>query len=89
MDAEPLYMMSVAARLARLHPQTLREYHRRKAVIPSRTVGGTRLYSPADVERAVSIAQLTRHHRCPIEIAVWILDHPDGTADGATRSATR
>src|SRR5574337_952577 len=52
-------MISVAAELAGLHPQTLRMFEARRLVTPSRTPGGTRLYSDADVERLRSIQRLT------------------------------
>jgi MerR family transcriptional regulator, heat shock protein HspR len=47
---EPLYVISVAARLLELHPQTLRKYEREGFVAPSRTTGNLRLYSTADLE---------------------------------------
>ena len=52
-------MISVAAELAGLHPQTLRMYEAKGLVRPSRTPGGTRLYSEADVERLRLIQRLT------------------------------
>jgi MerR family transcriptional regulator/heat shock protein HspR len=52
-------MISVAAELAGLHPQTLRMYEARGLVRPSRTPGGTRVYSDADVERLRLIQRLT------------------------------
>lgn len=52
-------MISVAAELAGLHPQTLRIYEARGLVRPARTAGGTRLYSMADVERMRLVQQLT------------------------------
>jgi MerR family transcriptional regulator/heat shock protein HspR len=55
----PLYMISVAAELAGLHPQTLRMYEARGLVRPARTPGGTRVYSEADVERLRLIQRLT------------------------------
>ena len=48
------YMISIAAELAGLHPQTLRMYEARGLVRPARTPGGTRLYSESDVERLVT-----------------------------------
>lgn len=59
MSDRPLYMISVAAELAGLHPQTLRMYEARGLVRPSRTPGGTRVYSDADVERLRLIQRLT------------------------------
>ncbi len=47
----PRYMISVAAELVGMHPQTLRIYEQRGLVRPQRTAGNTRLYSDADIER--------------------------------------
>ena len=55
----PLYMISVAADLAGLHPQTLRIYESKGLVTPQRTSGNTRRYSQADVERRELITRLT------------------------------
>src|SRR6266852_9783838 len=55
----PMYMISVAAELAGVHPQTLRTYESKGLVRPKRTPGGTRLYSEADVERLRIIQRLT------------------------------
>ena len=59
MPDRPRYMISVAAELAGLHPQTLRMYEQRGLVRPARTPGGTRLYSEADVERLRLVQRLT------------------------------
>lgn len=56
----PLYMISVAADLAGVHPQTLRIYERKLLVRPRRSSGNTRLYSDADIERLRLIQQLTQ-----------------------------
>ena len=56
----PLYMISVAAELAGVHPQTLRIYERKMLVQPTRSPGGTRLYSDADIERLRLIQRLTQ-----------------------------
>ena len=55
----PRYMISVAAELVGMHPQTLRIYEQRGLVSPKRTAGNTRLYSDADVDRLRLIQQLT------------------------------
>ncbi|MDQ3933265.1 MAG: helix-turn-helix transcriptional regulator [Actinomycetota bacterium] len=54
-----VYMISVAAELAGMHPQTLRIYESRGLVEPERTSGGTRRYSDEDVERLRRIQELT------------------------------
>ena len=58
-DGRPRYMISVAAELAGLHPQTLRMYENRGLIRPARTAGGTRLYSESDVERLRLVQRLT------------------------------
>jgi MerR family transcriptional regulator/heat shock protein HspR len=55
----PIYMISVAADLVGMHPQTLRMYEAKGLVRPHRTPGGTRLYSEADVERLRIVQRLT------------------------------
>lgn len=55
----PLYMISVAAELAGVHPQTLRIYEQKGLVSPQRTSGNTRMYSQADIERLQLINALT------------------------------
>jgi MerR family transcriptional regulator/heat shock protein HspR len=54
-----VYMISVAAELAGMHPQTLRIYESRGLVEPRRSAGNTRLYSQDDVERLRRIQELT------------------------------
>lgn len=49
--SEPLFVISVAARLVEMHPQTLRKYEREGLIAPSRTSGNLRLYSDRDIER--------------------------------------
>ena len=55
----PRYMISVAAELVGMHPQTLRIYEQKGLVRPKRTAGNTRLYSDRDVERLRLIQRLT------------------------------
>ena len=59
MDDRPRYMISVAADLVGMHPQTLRIYEQKGLVRPQRTAGNTRLYSDLDVERLRLIQRLT------------------------------
>ena len=58
-DDRPRYMISVAADLVGMHPQTLRIYEAKGLVRPKRTPGNTRLYSDADLERLRLIQRLT------------------------------
>ena len=55
----PVYIISVAAELVNMHPQTLRLYERKGLVIPKRQ-GKNRLYSQRDIEKLLSIQQLTQ-----------------------------
>jgi MerR family transcriptional regulator/heat shock protein HspR len=59
MDDRPRYMISVAAELVGMHPQTLRMYEQKGLVRPKRTAGNTRLYSEADLDRLRLIQRLT------------------------------
>src|SRR5436190_15792109 len=54
-----VFMISVAAELAEMHPQTLRMYEQRGLITPKRSPKGTRLYSHQDVERLRRIQELT------------------------------
>jgi MerR family transcriptional regulator, heat shock protein HspR len=58
-DDRGVFMISVAAELAEMHPQTLRMYEQRGLIQPKRSPKGTRLYSQADVERLKRIQQMT------------------------------
>lgn len=58
-DDEPCYIISVAAKLVRLHPQTLRYYERLGLIQPARSAGNVRLYSPRDISRLRKIVRLT------------------------------
>ena len=56
--SEPLFVISVAARLVEMHPQTLRKYEREGLIAPSRTTGNLRLYSDRDIERLRQVKYL-------------------------------
>ncbi len=58
-DDQGVFMISVAARLADMHPQTLRMYEARGLIAPRRSPKGTRLYSRADLERLRRIQEMT------------------------------
>lgn len=60
MPIRAVYIISVAAELSGVHPQTLRTYERRGLLKPARTSGGTRRYSQRDVERVQLIQELTQ-----------------------------
>jgi len=61
-DDRGVYIISVAAELAGVHPQTLRIYERKGLLQPSRTAGNTRRYSQSDIDRLRSIQRLTQEH---------------------------
>lgn len=58
-DEVPVYAISIAASLADLHPQTLRQYDRLGLVVPTRVGGRNRLYSANDIARLREIADLS------------------------------
>jgi MerR family transcriptional regulator/heat shock protein HspR len=62
MDDRPRYMISVAAEIVGMHPQTLRIYEQKGLVLPRRTPGNTRLYSERDLERLRLIQALTTEY---------------------------
>ncbi|MGH2614522.1 MAG: heat shock protein transcriptional repressor HspR [Thermomicrobiales bacterium] len=55
---EPVFIISVAARLLEMHPQTLRKYEREGLIAPSRTTGNLRLYSDEDLARLRQVKYL-------------------------------
>ena len=91
MPDRPRYMISVAADLVGMHPQTLRLYEAKGLVRPGRTPGGTRLYSEADLERLRLIQRLTTElglNLAGVEQVLRLEDElqPDAGADGAARA---
>lgn len=58
LGCEPVFVISVAARLLEMHPQTLRKYEREGFIVPSRTSGNLRLYSDEDLERLRQVKHL-------------------------------
>lgn len=59
-EERAVYIISIAAELAGVHPQTLRMYERKGLLQPKRTSGNTRRYSEHDIERIRAIQELTR-----------------------------
>ena len=59
-DDRPVYVISVAAELSGVHPQTLRMYERRGLLAPRRTSGNSRRYSERDIARVQMILELTQ-----------------------------
>ncbi|MBD3823931.1 MAG: helix-turn-helix transcriptional regulator [Epsilonproteobacteria bacterium] len=57
---EPVYLISVVAKILDIHPQTLRQYERENLIAPSRSNGRLRLYSQRDIDKIKLILRLTR-----------------------------
>ena len=57
---EPVYLISIVAKILDIHPQTLRQYERENLIKPSRSNGRVRLYSQRDIDRVKLILRLTR-----------------------------
>ena len=77
---EPVYMISIAARMLACHPQTLRMYEREGLVAPFRSNRNLRLYSDADIERLRRIKRLTQDlgvNLAGVEIILELLDKVD------------
>ena len=82
-----VFMISVAAELAEMHPQTLRMYEARGLIEPKRSPKGTRLYSHADVERLRRIQEMTAElgmNLAGVERVFELEQQLDG--DGSARS---
>lgn len=76
-DSQGLYVISVAARLLAMHPQTLRKYERAGLVMPSRTMGMLRLYSESDIIRLRLIKHLVddlRLNLAGVTLALSLVD---------------
>jgi MerR family transcriptional regulator/heat shock protein HspR len=74
---EPVYVISVAARLCEMHPQTLRGYEKLGLVHPRRADNRNRLYSESDIERLRQIQRLTRDlgvNLAGVEVILDLLD---------------
>lgn len=57
---EPVYLISIVAKVLDIHPQTLRQYEREGLVCPARTNGKIRLYSQKDIDQIKMVLRLTR-----------------------------
>jgi MerR family transcriptional regulator, heat shock protein HspR len=76
---DPVYIISIAARLVGMHPQTLRMYERKGLICPAR-IGQMRLYSSRDIERLHRIQEYTRRRRinlAGVELAFELLQEID------------
>jgi MerR family transcriptional regulator/heat shock protein HspR len=80
MDPRPRYMISVAAELVGMHPQTLRIYEAKGLIRPRRTPGNTRLYSEVEIERLRTIQYLTNELRLNLAGVERVLSLEDEVA---------
>ncbi len=81
-EQEPVYTIAVAARLTRMHPQTLRKYERAGLLSPARSAGSQRFYSDADVSRLRRIQYLVEVRGLNVaglEMALAMTDRLDAT----------
>jgi MerR family transcriptional regulator/heat shock protein HspR len=88
---KPYYVISVAARLVNLHPQTLRHYETLGLVVPQRSRGNIRLYSPRDIERLRKIARLTQElgvNLAGVGIILRLSEQVEALQKELTRSGT-
>ena len=89
---EGLYIISVAARILHMHPQTLRKYERVGLVRPSRTVGMLRLYSERDIAKLHMIKHLVDEMRlnlAGVEMALAVFDRLTSAMEAAQAPPTQ
>lgn len=87
-SSEPLYVISVAAKLVDCHPQTLRTYERMGLVAPRRSASNVRLYSDNDIETLRQIQRLTQEmgvNLAGVEIIMSLLERVERLQDEVER----
>lgn len=78
---EPVYLISIVAKILDIHPQTLRQYERENLICPSRSNGRIRLYSQRDIDKIKLILRLTRElgvNLAGVDIILRLKDNVDG-----------
>jgi len=78
---EPVYLISIVAKILDIHPQTLRQYERENLITPSRSGGRIRLYSQRDIDRIKLILRLTRElgvNLAGVDIILRLKENVDG-----------
>ena len=78
---EPVYLISIVAKVLDIHPQTLRQYERENLIMPSRSNGRIRLYSQRDIDRIKLILRLTRElgvNLAGVDIILRLKENVDG-----------
>ena len=91
-EHEPVYAIAIAARLSRMHPQTLRKYERAGLIRPARQSGNQRLYSSADVTRLRRIRYLVEERGlnvAGIEMTLSMVDRLDRIDPAASAEELR
>lgn len=73
-ENEPVYIISVAARLAGVHPQTLRLYEKEGIIHPKRSAGNIRLYSQKDIERTIEARRIIKKYGVNIAAVKLIIE---------------
>jgi MerR family transcriptional regulator/heat shock protein HspR len=89
--SEPLFVISVAARLVEMHPQTLRKYEREGLIAPSRTSGNLRLYSDHDIEQLRQVKYLVEErglNLAGVQLALELTRKLQAMRAATTKSAT-
>jgi MerR family transcriptional regulator, heat shock protein HspR len=77
---EPVYLISIVAKILDIHPQTLRQYERENLITPSRSDGRIRMYSQRDIDKIKMILRLTRElgvNLAGVDIALRLKDQID------------
>jgi MerR family transcriptional regulator, heat shock protein HspR len=90
LEIEGVYIISVAARILDMHPQTLRKYERLGLVNPNRTVGMLRLYSREDIRKILLIRHLMDHlglNLAGVEFALNLVDNLFGLRERLSQAA--
>ena len=89
--SEPLFVISVAARLVEMHPQTLRKYEREGLIAPSRTSGNLRLYSDHDIEQLRQVKYLVEErglNLAGVQLALELTRKLQSMRQATARTAT-
>ncbi len=77
---EPVYLISIVAKILDIHPQTLRQYERENLICPARSNGRIRLYSQRDIDKIKMILRLTRElgvNLAGVDIILRLKDNVD------------
>jgi len=81
---EPVYLISVVAKILDIHPQTLRQYERENLITPARSSGRIRMYSQRDIDKIKLILRLTRElgvNLAGVDIILRLKDNVDEMED--------